>query len=139
MFPRVFSLTTQSLERGVLCRMAEYAAKTPIEVAIFLKENGVSGDICDVFEGTVAIAIRSFVIGTLATTRMASLFPLELLAIVCDPQLSQYSFNVELAIRNLTTLVCDILSLCLNLQLHLVSKRAYLSPSYLYRTFFYRE
>ena len=25
--------------------------KTPVEVAMFLKENGVPGDICDVFEG----------------------------------------------------------------------------------------
>ena len=55
MFPRVFGLTTQSLERGLLCRMAQYAAKTPIEVAMFLKENGVSGDICDVFEGGIVL------------------------------------------------------------------------------------
>lgn len=27
--------------------------KTPVEVAMFLKENGVSGDICDIFEGTI--------------------------------------------------------------------------------------
>ena len=29
----------------------EYKSKTPVEVAMFMKDNGVSGDICDVFEG----------------------------------------------------------------------------------------
>ena len=29
----------------------DYKSKTPVEVAIFLKDNGISGDICDIFEG----------------------------------------------------------------------------------------
>ena len=62
------------------------------------------------------LKVIRFLIATLATTRMASFFPLELLAIVCDPQLSQSDINIELAKRNLTTLVCDILSLCLRLE-----------------------
>ena len=38
--------------RSALVRMSvNVHAKTPVQVAMFLKENGVSDDICELFEG----------------------------------------------------------------------------------------
>ena len=45
------------IDDRVYSKMAEgYKSKTPVEVAIFLKENGVSGDICDLFEGKFGLS-----------------------------------------------------------------------------------
>lgn len=30
---------------------AGFNLKTPVEVAMFLKDNGIGGDVCDIFEG----------------------------------------------------------------------------------------
>ena len=37
----------------------DYKSKTAVDVAIFLKDNGISGDICDMFEGKFCCAVLS--------------------------------------------------------------------------------
>lgn len=48
-----------SAESGAV-EKADFNLKTPVEVAVFLKDSGIGGDVCDTFEGKLCSFTLTF-------------------------------------------------------------------------------
>ena len=44
------------MPREMAHQTVDFCSKTTVEVSVFLKENGIASDVCEVFEGKVAAA-----------------------------------------------------------------------------------